>query len=264
MSTKVAPALSTAKRQPQPKLEVALPEPGLSMSQNREWCVVRTGPDEWRRIGFHDYDELFSVPGLYEKVIYDILECNSPPVVADLLAKAMKDADENMNDLRVLDLGAGNGIVGELLAERGAEFLVGVDIIKEAAEATRRDRPNVYDTYHVVDLTDLTDAEQRALEAHKFNCMVCVAALGFGDIPVKAFTTAFNLVEDGGWIAFNIKEEFLSRKDGSGFSELINQAMADGTLDVQCRQRYQHRLATDREPIYYIALAGRKRRPIQP
>lgn len=263
MTTKVAPALSTAERRPTPKLEVALPEPGLSMSQNNEWCVVRTGPDEWRRIGFHDYDELFSIPGLYEKVIYDILECSSPPVVADLLAKAMHDAGENMNDLRVLDLGAGNGIVGELLADRGADYLVGVDIIKEAKLATRRDRPNVYESYHVVDLTDLDDAEQRTLEACKFNCMVCVAALGFGDIPVKAFTTAFNLVEDGGWIAFNIKEEFLGRQDASGFSDLIKKAMDDGTLDVQGKQRYQHRLATDREPIYYVALAGRKRRDIK-
>lgn len=264
MTTSVTRALTTANRRPNPKLEVALPEPGLSMQQNREWCVVRTGPDEWRRIGFHDYDELFAIPGLYEKIIYDILECNSPPVVANLLAKAMKEADEDMRDLRVLDLGAGNGIVGELLAERGADFLVAVDIIDEAKLATRRDRPDVYEHYHVVDLTNLNPEQERRLAAHRLNCMICVAALGFGDIPTEAFTTAFNLVEDGGWIAFNIKEEFLGRQDASGFSELINNVIGDGTLDVRRKQRYQHRLATDREPIYYVAFAGRKRRDIKP
>ena len=100
---------------------IALPEPGLGMEQDAEWCVVRVG-DEWRRIRFHDYHELFSVPGLYEKVIYDILQCSSPQVVTDLLAQAMKSAGEKTRGLRVLDLGAGNGMVGELLAERGAEL----------------------------------------------------------------------------------------------------------------------------------------------
>ncbi|MCB9855394.1 MAG: class I SAM-dependent methyltransferase [Phycisphaerales bacterium] len=262
MTTNVARALTTAATRPKPKLEVALPEPGLSMQQNREWCVVRTGPEEWRRIGFHDYDELFSIPGLYEKVIYDILQCNSPNVVVDLLDKALKDAGESMRNLRAIDLGAGNGIVGELLAERGTGYLVAVDIIKEAKLATKRDRPDVYESYHVVDLTNLSPEEKRQLAACSFNCMICVAALGFGDIPTEAFTNAFNLVNDDGWIAFNIKEEFLGRQDASGFSELINKVIADGTLDIRMRQRYQHRLATDREPIYYVAFAGRKRADI--
>jgi len=243
-------------------LEIALPEPGLSLSQNREWCVVRTGQDTWRRIGFHDYDQLFAIPGLYEKVIYDILECSSPQVVADLLTQAMADAQEDMNDLRVLDLGAGNGIVGELLAERGVRRLVGVDIIDEARMATRRDRPDVYQAYHVVDLTNLLTDEHRRFAGYNLNAMLCVAALGFGDIPVDAFTTAFNFVADNGWIAFNIKEEFLDNRDASGFGNLINRIVGEGALDIRAKKRYQHRLATDREPIYYVAFAGRKRRDI--
>ena len=62
------------------RLLVALPEPGLSMTQDAEWCVVRDN-GTWRQIRFHDYCELYSVPGLYEKVIYDILQCDSPHVV---------------------------------------------------------------------------------------------------------------------------------------------------------------------------------------
>ncbi len=45
--------------------------------------------------------------------------------------------------LRVLDLGAGNGVVGEELKKRGVSRLVGVDIITEAQAATERDRPGV-------------------------------------------------------------------------------------------------------------------------
>ena len=243
------------------ELEVALPERGASMEQDAEWCVVRVG-DEWQRIRFHDYEKLFSVPGLYEQVIYDILRCRSPHVVTELLAQAMEKEGDAPLGLRVLDLGAGNGMVGELLVERGAELIVGIDIIEEAAEATERDRPGVYDDYHVADLTQLTEGEQRELAAYRFNCLICVAALGFGDIPTEAFATAYNLVRLDGWIAFNVKEEFLKRRDASGFAELIHTMTKDGTLDVRCRRRYRHRLGTDREPIYYVGFVGRKRRNI--
>jgi predicted TPR repeat methyltransferase len=243
------------------KLLVALPEPGLSMTQDAEWCVVRVD-GEWRRIRFHDYDELYSVPGLYEKVIYDILHCDSPHVVRRLLETELFDSAAPADDLRVLDLGAGNGMVGEELADLGAEFIVGVDIIEEAAEATERDRPGLYDNYHVVDMTDLDEGQRRELASCRFNTLTCVAALGFGDIPTRAFVAAYNLIRSGGWIAFNIKEDFLTDGDSSGFSGLIRAMLDDGTLELRQRQRYQHRLATDRHPLYYVAIVGIKRRDI--
>lgn len=251
----------STKRRPARKLEIALPEPGRSMEQDREWFVVHVD-DEWQRIRFHEYEKIFAVPGLYEKVIYDALQCQSPEVVTDLLVQAMTTAGHAPGQLRVLDLGAGNGMVGELLARRGADLMVGVDIIEEAAGAARRDRPDVYDDYHVVDLAHLTEGQRHELLAHRINCMVCVAALGFGDIPIEVFTAAFNLVRDDGWIAFNIKEDFLTSQDPSGFARLIRAMTEDGALEVSCRRRYQHRLGTDRNPIYYVGIVGRKRRDI--
>lgn len=265
----MTPQLATADFQAEPKrplpttnLEIALPEPGSSLTQDAEWCVVRVGR-EWRRIRFHDYAQLFSIPGLYEKVIYEILRCNSPEVVIDLLARAMKADGESPADLRVLDLGAGNGMVGELIAKRNADLVIGVDIVKEAAEATQRDRPDAYNDYHVVDMTNLGEKKTKVLKSYEFNCMTCVAALGFGDIPTEVFTNAFNLVQTDGWIAFNVKEDFLDRQDVSGFSALIREMTVDGALNVRVRQRYQHRLATDREPIHYVAIVGRKQRDIE-
>ena len=232
------------------------------MTQDAEWCVVHVD-GKWRQIRFHDYDELYSVPGLYEKVIYEILRCDSPHVVCGLLEAALSsDSDASASDLRVLDLGAGNGMVGEELADMGADSIVGVDIIEGAAEAAERDRPGLYDDYHVVDMTALNEGKQRELADYRFNAMTCVAALGFGDIPVRAFVAAFNLVKPGGWIAFNIKEDFLTNGDRSGFAGLIRTMVDDGTLEVRRRQRYQHRLATDRHPIHYVAIVGVKRRDV--
>jgi 2-polyprenyl-3-methyl-5-hydroxy-6-metoxy-1,4-benzoquinol methylase len=243
------------------ELLVALPGPSLSMTQDGEWCVVCVD-DNWRRIRFHDYDELYSVPGLYEKVIYDILRCDSPHVVRSLLQAELSDVAVPADELRVLDLGAGNGIVGQELADLGATFVVGVDIIEAAAEAAERDRPGLYDKYHVVDMTALDEGQRRELAGYRFNTLTCVAALGFGDIPPRAFVAAYNLIRPGGWIVFNIKEDFLSTGDRSGFSGLIRAMLDDGTLELRQRQRYRHRLATDGHPLHYVAMVGIKRRDV--
>ena len=85
-----------------------------------------------------------------------------------------------------------------------------------------------------------------------------MAALGFGDIPPEAFVRAYNLIEDGGWVALNIKEDFLERED-SGFAGLIRRMLNDDTLELREQRRYCHRLSLAGEPLYYVALVARKR-----
>ena len=88
--------------------------------------------------------------------------------------------------------------------------------------------------------------------------LVTVAALGFGDIPIKAFIEAFNIITAEGWIAFNIKESFFDNSDESGFSKMIRELIFSEYLDVYHIERYRHRLSIDGEPLYYFAIVGRK------
>ena len=140
-----------------------------------------------RKIRFHDYDEIYQVPGLYEQVFYDRLKCNSPSKVAAILESSVQQSQDNFTELRVLDLGAGNGMMGEELKKHGISRLIGVDIIPEAYEATVRDRPGLYDAYYVEDFTNLDQDKREDIASWQCDCMVTVAALGFGDIPTKAF-----------------------------------------------------------------------------
>lgn len=236
---------------------LAMPAPTVSLEQDAEWCVVRIG-GAWKQIRFHDYPTLFSIPGLYEEVIYRCLRCESPTVVTNLLIEQLEEDGDDISDIRALDLGAGNGIVGQRLRRLGAEWVVGVDIIEEAAQAAERDRPEAYDDYQVVDLTDLDSEQQATLRSQRLNCLVCVAALGFGDIPPEAFTGALELIAPDGWIAFNIKEDFLTRADESGFAGLLRRMERDGEIRIERRRRYQHRLGTDLKPIHYVAMIARK------
>ena len=228
---------------------------GTELSQDEEWCEVLLD-GEWRRIRFHDYGDIYAVEGLYEHLFYVRLRCQSPTVVATLLAEAVEEAGEDPAELTVLDLGAGNGMVGEALHEHGFRELTGVDITPEAGEAVERDRPGLYGEYHVCDLLD-PPAE---LDGERFGAMTSVAALGFGDVPPEVFQAAFDRVQDGGWVAFTIKEDFLDRgEDDSGFSGMIAGMLRSGTIDERGRRRYRHRLDVTGDPIHYVAIAGVKR-----
>src|SRR4051812_42679925 len=152
------------------------------LEQDHEWCRV-TIDGRTRDIRFHDYDEIYAIPGLYEFLFYERLKCCSPEVVCELLREELESDDVDTAGLRVLDLGAGNGMVGEQLGDGGAQSIVGIDLLPEAKAATERDRRGVYADYHVCDLPELSDERREKLRACAFNSLVTVAALGFGDIP---------------------------------------------------------------------------------
>ncbi len=228
-----------------------------NLAQN-ETDFYLEGNGKKRKIRFHDYDEIYQVQGLYEQIFYDRLKCTSPNKVTSILQAAIKQSEENFSELRVLDLGAGNGMMGEQLKRHGVSRLIGVDIIPEAYDASLRDRPGLYDAYYIEDFTKLEGEKKEEILSWQCNCMVTVAALGFGDIPPTAFIEAFNIIKSEGWTAFNIKETFLDNSDESGFSKMIREIIFSEYLDVYYIERYRHRLSIEGEPLYYFAIAGKK------
>ncbi|MDH5178096.1 MAG: methyltransferase domain-containing protein [Gammaproteobacteria bacterium] len=228
-----------------------------SLNQDEAYFYLQE-QDQQRKIRFHDYDKIYNVQGLYEQIFYDRLKCNSPEKVATVLEASLKQTDDNLSELRVLDFGAGNGMMGEELKKHGVSRLIGVDIIPEAYTATVRDRPGLYDAYYVEDFTQLSLEQKENIASWQCDCMVTVAALGFGDIPTMAFIEAFNIITEQGWIAFNIKETFFDAADESGFSRLIRELIFSSYLDVYHIERYRHRLSIEGEPLYYFTIAGRK------
>ncbi len=233
------------------------PKKKAFMSQNEAYFYLQSSGKK-RKMRFHDYGEIYQIQGLYEQIFYDRLKCTSPSKVTSILQSAINQSEENFTELRVLDLGAGNGMMGEELKKYGVSRLIGVDIIPEAYDAAVRDRPGLYDAYYVEDFTKLDDDKKKEIVSWQCDCMVTVAALGFGDIPPKAFIEAFNIINSEGWIGFNIKESFFDNSDESGFSKMIREMIFSEYLDVYYIERYRHRLSLEGKPLYYFAIAGRK------
>jgi len=228
------------------------------LNQDEAFFYLNTG-DKKEKILFHDYTRIYEVPGLYEQLFYDRLKCISPRKVSESLKQTIEQNKENFSEMKVLDFGAGNGIMGEELKKTGVARLVGADILNEAKMATERDRPGTYDMYFVKDFTNLSEDDVAEIKSWNLNALTTIAALGFGDIPTKAFINAFNLINETGWIAFNIKETFLHESDSTGFSRLIRELIFSEYLNINHLERYRHRLSIDGKPLYYFSVICWKR-----
>ena len=242
-------------------LIVELPAADGRPDQDREFCdVIQDGRRQ--RIRFHDYAEIYAVPGLYEELFHEHLDCRSPAEVAGLLGDLLTAEGIDPSGLSALDVGAGNGLVGAELRDLGIPTLVGVDILPSAAMAAERDRPGLYEDYVVCDLTAMGAEERARLCAQRPSVMTTVAALGYDDIPPRAFAESYNLLSEGGWVAFNIKADFLDGVDTTGFRDLIARMLDEGVLTEHGRRTYVHRRSMTGDELLYTAIAGTKLRDI--
>lgn len=245
--------------------EIVFPQAEKELEQNEECFLFRDGDDELK-IGMHEYGKLFSIQGLYEHLMCDRLRCVSHHKIVHMLIEEVIMAGESLNDLRALDIGVGNGLVGEVLYRNGVRSLIGIDILKEATSAVQRDRPQVYRDCYVLNLDKVEDKTRKRLRREKFNLLTCGSALDFNDIPPTSFVNAYNLLVPNAWFVINIKGEihFSTQKaDAKGSIAAFIQYLIQKKMATLYRYEiYQHRLSTDGRPIFYTAVLGRKLRDI--
>ena len=236
--------------------DVRFPNIDSKLDQDQESFEFKLG-GQTRRLRIHDYAEIYKIPGLYEALVYQKLRCSSPRRLVQLMSSVLWDWPEEPWDLRVFDLGAGNGRVASELRMIGCGYCVGLDLLPAARAAARRDCPRTYDDYVVADLCTLSEMLAKRIKRHQLNCLVTVAALGFGDIPAAAFARAFNLITESGWLAMTIKDRFLEDR-GSDLSWLFREMISQGMIEIQAQQRYCHRRSITGERLFYIAIVARK------
>ncbi len=223
---------------------------GDGLDQHEEYVLLHhNGHATTLRI--HDYQTLYSYPGLYEHIVVHLLKETSHDMIAALLIQELDRTGFLRSDLRVLDFAAGVGLIGEGLHKHGVTSIIGVDILKEAKEAAERDRPGVYTRYFVDDFCQPLHTQE--LERFKLNCLVCVSALAY-HIPIPAFISAYNMIAEGGWIALNFKAHHQN-----GVIGLLHQIIENGIFEILTQQEYHHRTTVDGKPLTYIGLIGQKR-----
>ena len=179
-------------RSPSPRPGGHRPRPGRRMVRGRN--ARRAFPRALPRLCRH-----LRRPRPLRAAVLRRARLRSPRTVRELLEARLPERGLAPEDLVVLDVGAGNGMVGEQLSDLGASRIVGIDILPEAAQAAERDRPGVYDDYKVIDLIDPPPGDDAELSGIPFTCLTSVAALGFDDMPPEAFEQAFGYSSRAGW-----------------------------------------------------------------
>lgn len=272
------------------KLVIRFPQREQNVvAQDDEQCEIIDG-DRVTLVRFHDYALTFSIPGLYNQLFGgpdSETKCISPQIMAGLLKDHLHLVLSNgahildkpdSKRLRVLDFGAGNGMIGEEVRRLVSSYndgslaqstsVVGLDILPEAKSAAERDRPGVYDDYIVADITEYIKTTQ-ACEA-EFNVLVSVSALSFGGASAAALEAATSLVRNGGLILFNLKtgllndeipwveDEVNGKGKDSSFSEWLQEAIVQRHLEVLVKKTYCHRFSVTGKPLYYVAVVAIK------
>lgn len=233
---------------------------GYSVQLNRASGVDAAGesltvvyPDgSSQTMRLHEYSRVYAIPGLYEEVVQRRFACASPRMLAQTLAQA---SGRGAGGIRALDLGAGNGVVGEELRRHGMAAPVGSDKLPEARTAAQRDRPGLYVEYLVDD--GAAEASKRLLAAiagHRLNALTCAGALGPTHIALGCVATLWRAFPPGSWIALTDTERDLG--DFSSPQDTLRQLDAQTVLIRAAT--FRHRLRMDGESIVNQVIVGHK------
>ncbi|MGB3511824.1 MAG: class I SAM-dependent methyltransferase [Microcoleaceae cyanobacterium] len=211
-----------------------------------------------RKLRLHDYAEVYRIPYLYEHLM-EKLHCQSYTLLPSLLIEQFTQVGGKVEDMVVLDIGAGSGMVCKTLRVLGVKSVTGIDILPEAAIAAERQYPGVYENYYVEDLTDLSKSTLLKLNPRRFNCLVCCSALSQGHVPADALSIALNAIAPNGWIAFNMPKYIWDNQGAGGLVQLHPWVAETDVLDILATHYYQHRIYMDGRSLEYVAIIGRKR-----
>lgn len=160
------------------------------------------------------YDQWASA---YEKDLMDNFGWCGP---SEAVTKAVKFVPTSA---RVLDAGAGTGLVGQLLNERGYLNLVAMDISPGMLNRARK--KNVYSAYH-----QMTMGEPLDFPSNYFDASLSVGVLTVGHAPATSLYELVRIVRKGGHIIFTLRPDLYEH---GGFKEIQTELETDEIWKLQ-------------------------------
>ena len=112
-------------------------------------------------------------------------------------------------DARILDAGAGTGLVGELLAERGYTDIVAIDLSPGMLAEARKKK--VYSELH-----QMTMGETLGFPTDAFDATITVGVLTVGHAPPHSLDEIVRVTRPGGCIIYTLRPDLY---EGGGFKE---------------------------------------------
>ena len=152
----------------------------------------------------------------YDQDLAEEFAWNSPQNATDLFSRHVAKS------AKVLDAGAGTGLVGECLARAGYGNLVAMDIslgmLKEAKGK------NVYNNFHQMTLGGHLD-----FTTDEFDAVISVGVLTQGHAPASSFEELVRITKPGGLIVFSLRVDLY---ETGGFKEFQSDLESSGKWEL--------------------------------
>lgn len=116
-------------------------------------------------------------------------------------------------DARILDAGAGTGLCGKLLAERGYTNIVAMDLSLGMLDEARN--KGVYTEYHQMVMGETLD-----FETDSFDAVITVGVLTVGHAPASSLDELIRVTKPGGQIVYTLRPDLFEEAFKDKHAEL--------------------------------------------
>ena len=161
----------------------------MQESENRvQWVYASTNNQELEE----RYDQW---AGEYDRDLEEDFAWNAPQVAARFFSR-MVPAEG-----RILDAGAGTGLVGLELHRLGYRNLVAMDLSSGMLQEARNKQ--VYSEFHQMVL-----GETLGFQSDHFDAVISVGVFTLGHAPTNSFDELIRVTKPGGYIVFSLRTDF--------------------------------------------------------
>lgn len=139
----------------------------------------------------------------YEEDLERDFAYRGPQVASEYLGKYVS------NDAKILDAGAGTGLVGEIIFNKGFTNLIAMDMSEGMlAEARKK---NVYQELH-----QMTMGEPLSFVDNVFDSIISVGVMTEGHAPASSLDELVRITKPGGYIIYTLRTDIY---ENGGFKE---------------------------------------------
>ena len=148
----------------------------------------------------------------YEKDLATDFEYLAPQMSAEVLAKHVP------RDARILDAGAGTGLVGVCLAELGYGSMVAMDLSQGMLDEAQKKQ--VYEDFHQMVMGETLD-----YDTDSFDAVITVGVLTVGHAPASSLDELVRVTKPNGYVVFSLRPDVY---ENNGFRERQGELEAQG------------------------------------
>lgn len=152
----------------------------------------------------------------YDTDLEDDFAWRGPEIAAGFFAKYVP------KEAKVLDAGAGTGLVGVALARKGYDDIVAIDLSKGMLEEAGR--KNVYR-----ELRQMVMGKALDFSTGAFDAVISVGVLTLGHAPASSFDELIRITRPGGYIVFSLRPDVYEE---GGFKEKMAELENDGKWEL--------------------------------